>query len=446
VRAASALVVLLTACATTGDPQRDLTALRAESDDSYVLAASLVTEVGPRFAGSEGDARAVQWALRKFTELGFQNVRAEPVTVPHWERGDIRVEIRAPGHHRLAALALGGSVPTPRRGITAQVVAVSSLEDLQKLPDAQVKGRIVYFNGRTERTRDGSGYVKAVPARRTGPADAARKGARAVLIRSIGTDARAAHTGTTKYEDAPKIPAAALAPPDADLLERLLGNGPVRVHLAIASRDAGEAQSANVIGEIPGETPEIVLLGAHLDSWDITPGANDDAAGVGVVMAAALRVAALGKPRRTIRVVLYANEEFGVSGGKAYAQAHADEIGRHVLVMEADSGSGAAWRLHANVADADWPLVAQLAGQLQLELGANGKEGGTDVEPLCKLGVPELFAMQDGSAYFDVHHTADDTVAALDRAGLAQVTGVFAVLAHEASERGAGFGRLPAAK
>lgn len=454
---AGVAAVLLVACAGapgTGEslspyPDRPDPAEAAQAQEqlAYDVAESLVAEVGPRFAGTAGDRRAVEWALLKLTVLGFENVRAEPVTVPRWERGAIAVDIVSPQPQRLGAVALGGSVPTPAGGIEAQVVAVPTAEALEAMPASRIKGRIVFFSSRMERTRDGTGYEKAVPARRKGPATAARKGAKAVLIRSVGTDPQGRpHTGTTQYEPGtPKIPAAALAAADADRLEQSVAQGPVRVRLAIAARDAGEAQSANVVGEIPGQTPEIVLLGAHLDSWDITPGANDDAAGVGIVIAAAHRIAGLGKPRRTIRVVLFANEEFGASGGKAYALAHADEIARHVAVMEADSGSGRPFRLNGWVAAADWPVLAQLAGELGLESGANGREGGVDVTALRKLGVPELIVAQDASRYFDVHHTANDTLAALDRAGLAQATEVFTALARTASERPEGFGRIPAA-
>ena len=434
----------LAACATTGDPARERAQLLATGDDAYAIAASLTTEVGPRLAGSDGDARAVQWALARFKALGFANVRAEPVAVPPWQRGAIAVEMMTPRARALEAVALGGSVGTPPGGVEARAVMVGSVEELEALPAGQVEGRIVFINTRMERRRSGGGYEDAVRSRRNGPAVAGAKGARAVLIRSIGTDLNA-HTGATKYDGAPKVAAAALSGPSADALELGFLAGPVRLRMSVAARDAGEAQSANVIGEIPGETGEIVLLGAHLDSWDITPGANDDAAGVGIVVAAAKRVAALGTPRRTIRVVLFANEEFGVHGGKAYAREHAGELDRHVAVLEADSGSGMPWRLQAWVPDEHWPDVARLAPELALEAGKNGQEGGTDVTPLRKLGVPELIVSQDASRYFDVHHTAADTVETLDRAGLSRATGVFAVLTHLACERPQGFGRLPPA-
>ena len=438
-----AAALLLAACAGGSVRTGDDAILQSHEEDAYLLAASLVNEVGPRFAGTEGDRRAVQWAVQKMTELGFSNVRAEEVTVPRWVRGSIQVEMREPRHLAMEAVALGGSVATPPGGIEAEVMAVPSMKALEGLPDKAAAGKIVFIHEKTERRRDGSGYGKAAPIRRKGPTVAARKGARAVLIRSLGTDTQA-HTGATRYDaDVPKIPAAALSGPDADALEQLLAGGKrVRVRMKLEAADLSPAQSANVVGEIPGETGEIVLLGAHLDSWDLTPGANDDAAGVGIVMAAARRIAALGrKPHRTIRVVLFANEEFGIQGAKAYAAAHGSEAARHALVLEADSGSGMPWKLNGAVADADWPEVVQLAQALGLEPGANGKHGGTDVGEMVKLGAPEIIVVQDASKYFDVHHTRADTVEALDRAGLVAATGVFARIAHRASERKEIFGR-----
>lgn len=415
-------------------------------DEAHAIAAELVTEVGPRFAGTAGDARAVHWAVAKLAALGFRNVRAEPVTVPRWERGTIHVELLpsiGKGQPQpLEAIALGGSVATPAGGIEGEVLAVPSLEALKQLPESAVRGRIVYLNARMERLQDSGGYRKASPLRRNGPAEASRKGAVALLMRSLGTGQHGgAHTGSTRYGDARPIPAAALALPDADRLDALLGrNQPVRVRLTLGPVDRGEAQSANVIGEIPGTTAELILLGAHLDSWDNSPGANDDAAGVGIVIAAARAAAAAGPLRHTLRVVLFANEEFGASGAKAYAAAHGAEP--HTVALEADSGSGVPWRLQANVAAADWEFVVQQAAALGLEAGANGKDGGVDLAPLRPYGIPELIVSQDVRAYFDVHHTAHDTVDKLDRAGLARMTQVFSVLVR-AVDQHASLERVP---
>lgn len=432
----------------TPDAPDPAEAAAAQDRMAYEIAESLVTEVGPRFAGTEGDRKAVDWALLKLYVLGFEKVRAEPVTAPGWQRGEIKIELLGPEGRALDAVALGGSVATPADGIESEILAVPSVEALEKLPAAKVKGKVVFLTTRMPRTRDGAGYGPAVKTRRNGPAVAGRKGARAVLIRSIGTDAaNGPHTGTTKYEEgAPKVPAAALSTKDADALEQILAGAPrTRVRVFIGSREAGTVQTANVIGEIPGTTDEIVLLGAHLDSWDTTPGANDDAAGVGIVIAAAHRFSGI-KPRRTIRVVLFANEEFGLSGAKAYAQAHAAEMKQHAVMLEADSGSGAVWRISGGLAAADWPWLQALAGQLQLEVGGNDKEGHADLSELRKLGVPEIIPTHDASAYFDVHHTRDDTVDKLDREGIRQASEAFAALALAAAQRPESFARAPVLK
>ncbi|HUR42046.1 MAG TPA: M20/M25/M40 family metallo-hydrolase [Verrucomicrobiae bacterium] len=472
---ATVALLVLTSCAVVPrNPRFDYEALAEHDDTAYDLARSLTSEVGSRFAGTEGDKRAVGWALRTLKEQGFSNVRAEPVTVPVWNRGSIAVELRGSAPRALDAVALGGSVPTPDAGIEAAVLSVESVEALQKLPDAAVRGRIVYFGARIERTHDNSGYRKAAPTRRQGPVVAGRKGAAshdspgqfavahvrecrplriipvAVLLRSIGTDTDGPpHTGRVAYEaDAPKIPAAALAAASADALDAAVAAGTTRARIAIGSSYGPDAQSANVIGEIPGAGNEIVLLGAHLDSWDNTPGANDDAAGVGIVIAAAKRIASLGRqPARTLRVVLFANEEFGASGAKAYVKAYAAELPRHAIAMEADSGSSAVIELNGWVADADWAWTRSVATKLTLVPGVNGREGGIDVAELRKLGVPELIATQDATHYFDVHHTAADTVDTLDSAGLSQATTVFATIAHAASQRPEAFVRVtPATK
>lgn len=453
-----AVVLLLASCAQppspavaeTPYPDRPDPAEAAAHQEqlAYEVAESLVREVGPRFAGTDGDRKAIEWAMLKLTVLGFENVRAEPVTVPRWHRGDIAVELLGAEPRRLEALALGGSVGTPAAGIEAEVVAAPTLAALEQMAAAKVKGRIVFIHDRMERTRDGTGYANAVAKCKHGAVVASRKGAKAVLIRSVGTDPEGKpHAGKVTYEPGVKaIPAAALAAADADTLEQALGQGKVRLRLAVTAREAGEARSANVIGEIPGQTPEIVLLGAHLDSWDNTPGANDDAAGVGIVIAAAHRIAGAGKPRRTIRVVLFANGEYGLSGSKAYAKAHADDLARHVLALEAHSGSGMPYRLAGWVAEADWPEVTRLAGELGLETGLNRQEGGSDVAALRKLGVPEIIVNQDAGNYFDVHHTANDTMETLDRAGLARATDAFVAIARAAAERDRPFERLPPAK
>lgn len=418
------------------------TALR--DNRAYELVADLTTRIGPRLAGSEGDRQAVIWAQKQLRRAGFANVRAEPVRVPLWQRREIRVSL---GEARLAAAALGGSVGG---SADAEVRRFASLAELQALPSDALQGRIAFIDQAMERTRDGSGYSSAVGARFHGAVEAARRGASALVIRSIGTSAGGvAHTGTMRADPGvTAIPAVALSNADADRLAAALQAGPARLRVHVGSRRFGDAESANVIGEIPGSSDEIVLLAAHLDSWDLGTGANDDAAGVAIVIEAARLIAHAGiRPRRTLRVVLYANEEFGLSGARQYAEAHAAELDRHVLAMEADFGSGAVFQLASRVAEPALPAIAsmqELLRPLGVEPAHNQASGGPDLRPLRERGVPVLEPRQDGTLYFDVHHTERDVLASIDRAGLRQNVAVYAVAAYLASEYGPGFGRLPA--
>ncbi len=425
------------------------------SDLAYQLVSSLSVEVGPRLAGSPGDARAVQWALAKLRELGFEQVRSEPVTVPHWERGEGSGEIVAPYPQPVVLAALGGSVATPPAGIEAEVLYVDSLDALRALPEGGAAGKIVFIDGRMEPTRDASGYGRAVAKRGAGPSEASKKGAVALLIRSAGTsDNRIAHTGATReQEGVRRIPAAALSNPDADLVAAQAKSGKtVRFRLRLTTRVLPDAQSANVIGEIRGrEKPEeIVLLGAHLDSWDLGQGALDDGAGCAIVMATAKLIAELPvRPRRTVRVVLFANEEFGLSGARAYAAAHEAELARHVAAVEADLGSGALWSFTSGVEEAALPAVetvARLLAPLGIARGNNDGQGGADLSPMTAARVPLFGLWQDTTLYFDVHHTVNDTLAQVDQAGLQQNVAAHAVFAYAAAEMEPGFGRARAPK
>lgn len=412
---------------------------------------SLTTEVGPRLAGSAGDAAAVRWALNRLGELGFSNVRSQDVLVPHWVRGDAQVAIVAPFPQPLVGVALGGSIGTPEGGIEAQVVEFESLEALTTADEEAVNGKIVFINHRMERTRDGSGYSAAVGGRTQGASVAGNLGAAAIVIRSVGTsDDRIAHTGIVSYRaDAPRIPAFAISNPDADLLARQLRSGkPVRLRVWSSARELPPAWSANVIGEIPGgeRADEIVLLGAHLDSWDLGPGAHDDGAGVAIVMEAASLIARMERrPARTIRVVLFANEEFGLSGAREYARALGDEAQRHVLAMEADMGAGPVWRIESRVAPEALGSIDtfhEVLGPLELERGGNETFGGADLTPLVPLGVPMLGLTLDGTHYFDVHHTVNDTLDKVNPKDLDQSVAAFAVSAWLAATKQGDFGRL----
>jgi carboxypeptidase Q len=427
---------------------------------AYDLVRSLTVEVGPRPAGSEGDRRAVAWALRTMRELGLANVRAEPVKVPHWEPGVSTGEITAPWPQPVVLLPLGGSAGTPEGGLEAEVVAVPSLADLEKTAPEKVRGKIVFINKRMERRRDGSGYGETVSGRSRGAAVAGKLGAAALLIRSVGTDNnRTPHTGAMRFEEGEtRIPAAALSNPDADLLEAQLarssdskpaGSKPVRFRLVLGSRFLADEESANVIGEIPGrEKPdEVVLLGCHLDSWFPGTGAIDDGAGCAIVMEAARRIGALPKkPRRTIRVVLYANEELGLSGARAYAERHAAELPKHILAGESDFGSGRIWRIDSRIAPEALPVfdeIAKLLVPLGVERGDNEAGGGADLIPLEPARVPVVGLGQDGTYYFDWHHTANDTLDKIDPKDLDQNVAAWAVVAWAAAEMPGDFGRGP---
>jgi carboxypeptidase Q len=457
-RALLLVALAATKFATAADwSEQDLSAAAALRDramsgtSAFEHVNSLVTEVGPRFAGSPGDAAAVRWAMNKLGNLGFTRVRSQDVLVPHWVRGSCEVAITGPAPQPLVAVALGGSVGTGDEGIEGQVLEVASIEALNALPPANVVGKIVFINQRMERTRDGSGYATAVRNRSQGPSAAGHLGAAALVIRSAGTsDDRVAHTGSLNYRvDAPRIPAFALANPDADLLDRqLAGNKPVRLRVRSTARELPAVWSANVIGEIPGRerANEIVLLGAHLDSWDLAQGAVDDGAGVAIVMEAARLIAKLERrPARTIRVVLFANEEFGLSGAGEYARLLGEDAARHVLALEADFGAGVVWGMRSQVATeaiASIETMRKVLEPLSIEPGGNTAHGGADLGPLRALGVPVVDLAQDGSNYFDVHHTVNDTLLKVDPKGLDQAVAAFAVTAYLAATKAGDFGRV----
>jgi carboxypeptidase Q len=417
---------------------------------AFEIVRSLTTEVGPRPAGSKAYDAAVVWGLAKMKELGFSNVHAEKATVPHWVRGEESGEIVAPYPQPVHLAALGGSVGTPEGGIEAEVIEVPSLDAVAKLDPARVKGKIVFYDVHMERSKDASGYGRAVGVRGAGASAAAKLGAVAVLIRSIGTDSnRTPHTGAMHYADGvTKIPAAALSIPDAELLGQEIASGkPVTFRLKLGAHTLPDVETASVVGDIPGrEKPdEIVLLGGHLDSWDLGTGAIDDGAGVAIMMEAARQIAQLPqKPRRTIRVVLFANEEFGTSGAKAYAAAHQGELARHRMAGESDLGSGRVWRISSHVDPASLPVVAALAKLLGVEQGENSSGGGADLGPMSPARVPILSLAQDATTYFDLHHTSNDTLDKIDPKDLDQNVAAWAAVAYAIAEMPGDLGRAPA--
>lgn len=428
--------------------QRDALA----SSHAYSIVRSLCDEVGPRMAGSPGDRAAVAWAQRTMHGLGLSNVRAEKVHVTHWERGDGHAAIVSPVPMPLSVAALGGSVSTPARGIDADVVEAANVEELRKLGADAVRGKIVFLDPQVRRARDGAGYGESVGNRHYGAREAAKLGAVAMLLRSIGTDHdRLPHTGA-KSKDEHEIPAAALAVPDAEALHRILAERKtVRVHLALSAHTLPDAESANVIGEVPGrERPgEIVLIGAHLDSWDLGTGAVDDGAGVAIALEAGRILAAhTPRPRRTVRVVLFANEEHGLNGAREYARAHAGEAGAHVAATEADLGADSVYAVRwlGDPAARDrFAEVARLLAPLGVERQDEPGHGGADVSPLVELGVPVLDLRQDATRYFDLHHTANDTLDRIDPGVLAQAAAAYATAVWAAADMDGDLGRVPEA-
>ncbi|MDV5822399.1 M20/M25/M40 family metallo-hydrolase [Sphingobium naphthae] len=404
-----------------------------KDDVAWDFTEGLTTEVGPRPAGTPQEARAREWAVAKLKALGFSNVRAEPYTMPVWVRGEEAARILSPFPQNLVLAALGNSGSTPAKGIEGEIVYFPSIDALEAAPAASVKGKIAFVDHGMKATQDGSSYGYFGAARRQGPSIASKKGAIAILIRSIGTDHhRVPHTGVQMWADgATPIPAAALSVPDAEQLARVVKRGqPVKVHLTLTSKILKDQPSGNVIAEIPGSDPDagVVVAACHLDSWDQGTGAIDDATGCGIAAASALQVAKAGQPRRTIRVLMAGAEEVGGDGARAYFKAHGTE--RHALAMESDFGADRVWRVDFKLPQGHDDLAKRIAAALApLGVGASTQEagGGADIAPLVKAGVPVIDLQQDGTRYFDLHHTPDDTLDKVDPAQLRQNVAAWAV-------------------
>ena len=420
-----------------------LTDAALSSDLGYRVVESLTTEIGPRLAGSEAEARARVWGAEKFKSLGFENVRIEPFTIKGWERGVETAEILTPYPQQLYITSLGGSVATPSGGVEGEVAYFPTFDDLVAAPEGGLEGKIVYISGRMVKAHDGAGYGPANRKRRTGATEAAKRGAIAVIIRSVGTDShRLPHTGQMRYaEDVKKIPIAALSAPDADQLDRIFESGEgVTLSLDLGPRDLGEIVSGNVIGEIVGsEKPEeIILIGGHLDSWDLGTGAVDDGAGIGISVGAAKVLMDSGlKPKRTIRVVMFGAEEVGLLGGYEYARKYEAELPNHILASESDFGAGPVYEVRPGKSQENKAFARYLQEQishLDITMGEKESNGGPDIGPMNAMGVPALRLQQNGYDYFDLHHTPDDTFDKIDPEELAQNVAAFAALIWLASE------------
>jgi Zn-dependent M28 family amino/carboxypeptidase len=433
----------------------------AGHDIAYAWTSELTTRFGARPAGSANEEAAAQWAAARLKALGFENVHIETFPITAWVRGEERAELIAPSHQPLVIAALGESPATPPAGLEGDIVTFATLADLKAAPAGSLAGKIAFVSNRMVRTQDGAGYGPAVAARVDGPAAAARAGAIAFLLRSAGTDShRIAHTGTTAYVDGRvPVPAFALSAPDAEQLERIVALGITPRVRVVSGASYREAHSQNVIADVKGslKPEEFVVLGAHLDSWDQGTGAIDDGTGTAIVVASAKLIRDLPhKPQRTVRVVLFGSEEiaqpvkpFGDFGGNSYATNHAAELPRHVLAGESDFGADRIYALglppavlKGAFADAALRVLGPLG--IILERSPRG-EVGADVAPMQATGVPGFALKQDGTRYFDIHHTADDTLDKVDRAQLDQNVAAWAALAWLAADgdtvfRGAGDG------
>jgi carboxypeptidase Q len=423
------------------------------SDEAYATLAELCDLHGHRLSGSDRLENAIDWIADRMRGYGLQNVRKEEVLVPVWIRGEESLRLIEPASHHIAMLGLGGSVGTPPGGIRAEVLRVTSFDDLTALDPTAARGKIVLFDVPY------TGYGSTVQYRSRGASAAAERGAVAALVRSVGLDGmRTPHTGALRYDEAvPRIPGAAIAFEDANLMARSLERGDrVVAELAMGASSAPDRISHNVLAEVVGrEKPEeIVVIGGHIDSWDVGQGAQDDGVGCILAVEAARLMHALDlHPRRTVRVVLWTNEENGLRGGRAYRDLHAAELDQHVAAIESDSGNGRAqgFRFDLRPAAVDAEEVtpeleaARIRGleklrELLVTLSPVGADSvfvagsGADISPIADEGVPALGVHHDTSEYFRIHHTRADTFDRIDPADLRANVAAMAVLAWSLAE------------
>jgi carboxypeptidase Q len=429
--AAASSLLLATSIVQAATPAETAASARdtALNEDSiaYDIVEGLTTEIGPRQGGTEAEARARAWSVKKLKALGFDNVRVEEYQMPTWVRGEETAQIIAPFPQKMAIAALGNSGSTGDAGLEAEIAYFPTIDALRAAPDGSLKGKIAFVSHGMKATQDGSSYGAFGPARFVGPNIAAKKGAAAIVIRSIGTDYhRNPHTGNTNFDPGvTPIPAGALSIPDAENLERILSRGkPVRMQLKLTPQNIGMQMSGNVLAEVKGSNPNlpIIVIACHLDSWDLGTGAIDDAAGCGIIGAAAMHLKSLGQPKRTVRLLWAGAEEVGIWGGRDYGAKHATEP--HALAMESDFGAGKVWAVDFLLPDSAKDLRGQIVSALA-PLGVVPRQqkagGGADVGAIIaaqNTGIIDL--QQDGSKYFDLHHTPDDTLDKIDKSELRQ--------------------------
>lgn len=417
----SAALPLNSAAASSKDSPLEL---GLKDEIAWDIVEGLTTEIGPRQGGTEAEARARVWSVAKLKALGINNARIEEYQMPTWVRGAETAFVTAPFTQKMHISALGNSGSTGDAGLEAAVVYFPTLDALRAAPDGSLKGKIAFVSHAMKRTQDGSSYGAFGPARFVGPNIAAKKGAAAIVIRSTGTDYhRNPHTGNTNFEaGVTPIPAGAVSIPDAENLERIFKRGkPVKMKLVLTPQNIGMQTSGNVIADIKGSSPALpmIVIACHLDSWDIGTGAIDDAAGCGIITAAALKI---GQPKRTVRLLWAGAEEVGIWGGKDYGAKHASEP--HALAMESDFGAGKVWGVDFLLPDSAGELKAKIVSALA-PLGVVPRRqpatGGADIGAIIaaqKLGIIDL--QQDGTKYFDLHHTPDDTLDKIDKIELQQ--------------------------
>jgi carboxypeptidase Q len=445
---AAALFALAQPSTATSPPPYDPVQSAMGDDVAMDIVTGLTTEVGPRQAGTEAEARARDWSVKKLGAMGFRNVRIEPFDMPTWIRGEEKAEVISPFPQKLAITALGNSGSTGAGGMEGDIVYFPTLARLRDMPAGSLNGKIAFIDHQMRRTQDGSSYGAFGPARFTGPQIAVEKGAAAVIIRSVGTDShRNPHTGNTNFKtDTQPIPAGAISNPDADNLVRMLtrppatdklSHDPIRLRLLLTPKNIGTQKSGNVIAETPGSDPALpmILLACHLDSWDLGTGAFDDASGCGIIAAAAHYATKRRKPKRTIRLLWAGAEEVGVWGGASYSTMHNAEP--HGLAMEADFGADRVWRadfrMPETANDLKEKILMRLA-QLGIGRGNDLAGGGADVGPIIAAQKPSIVDLQqDGTRYFDLHHTPDDTLDKIDVVQLRQSVAAWSIVVEEAA-------------
>lgn len=408
-----------------------------KSDLGMEIVTSLTTEIGPRLGGSEAEQRARDWGVKLGKRLGFDNAKIEEFSMPFWERGHLHIALTSPYQQDLYGTALGGAAPS-NAPINADVVYFRDIHAMAAVEDNSLNGKIAFIDGdRMVKSQTGAGYGQANQRRRVGWQHAQRGGASALVVRSVGSDShRFPHSGMMSKDgdNWAEIPVIAISNPDADHLRRLHNIGkPLTLSLHSESKWQGEVNSGNVILDLVGsEKPEeIVLIGGHLDSWDLGTGAVDDGAGIAITTAAAALIAQLPtRPKRTIRVVMFGAEEVGLLGAFAYAKQHQDNLANHVLATESDFGAQSIWRLVSNVNPQATLLMDEIGKILSplgiIRGGSDVPGGGPDIIPLAAAGVPTIRLSQNGRDYFDLHHTPDDTLDKIDPEQLAQNIAAYA--------------------